>query len=273
MHSQHTKSCRSTVRWFSGFVVVALVAASCSSQQAVEPPHDSLSEYLEFQDEQQQRDWSQSRWTAVEEMVVGCMSEEGFNYFPEPFEFISFPSIESLADREYVAEAGFGMTKGLRLQDSPETAPSRNDAEVEGLPSGDERTAWLTQRAECAEQAQSEVNSAWIEPQQVIREARGELEQRIAADPTMVEMRSEWSRCVRGQGYEADSRDDLFTIIFAAIKEAEDAGLTSRDLDELVAFEQEIALVDFDCWNPMREARSELRRGYEKSSSRIYCRN
>ncbi len=241
----------------------ALCLASCSGPSESEQEATSLADFLDYESEEQQRNWQESRWAATEELVQSCMASEGFDYFPEPFEFVPTPSAEQLRDRDYVAERGYGLVTGLASDDLRPSEPSNNERILESLPTS-EQPIYVQLIGQCQEVAFLEINSVWLEPKEAVQNAQSELWERVDTDPRILDIESRWVDCVAAEGYEATSQDSFAEDIFRAISDAEmDGSIDDEELSELASLDRELALVDFDCRAPMEEERLAVVQEYE----------
>jgi hypothetical protein len=239
----------------------ALVLAGCSSPGDTEEEKDRVSinslmgapdyEGVDWQDQERQ----------VQEAIAECMREEGWEYIPA--EYPDFGTEYTPEDqREQLAEQGFGivywtLNQGNEDIDDPyQDWVDPNQEYVEGLgedemtayyeslygteeeqqegmtteidpETGEEMTIQYGNGAGCQGEAYDKVNGddptqtpGYWEAVQVFYD---ELQERVMADPRMVELNKTWSACMKDAGYEYESQNEIWETVYPEFQERHDA--------------------------------------------------
>lgn len=197
------------------------------------------------------------------ETLATCMREQGFRYEVGATD-AGTDAGTGLPDREYVERYGYGIL--LPPPAGPPPAEQRiREAEADLTPAEAEAyyTALLgSTRADAPPTPESCLGRAdalvFALAQQLsepaVVELLGAFDAAVRADPRLVALEAEWVRCVRAQGYDVGSRDEVV---------AELLDLQARDLggEELAAAQRrELALAraDFACSSREPEVRRQV---------------
>lgn len=326
-------------------VTLVILAAGCGSgddNAAADVPTPEemqstpLAEFMGWnQDPADFEDEWQAQEREVQELIVACMAEEGFEYQPEIYDAVD--SFDPWSDsefepgtREWVENYGYGIltffeeeqsTVGLETAefvdpnaeylatlgedgmdayyaalhgDQPELDSSLSEEEMEELwanfvPSG------------CYAEAEAEVyGSDFFGPGG--SEEPGEMEEfwslqedlweRLEGDPRIAEASADWSACMADAGHTFADQEELFDSLTDRsdefygsltypgddLSQADYEEMTAEEMDalfsqpptydvelleELQAFEIDLAVTDFDCSAPTMRVRLEVQRELE----------
>ncbi len=183
----------------------------------------------------------------IQELVRTCMAEQGFEYIPveQPAESFDFGPQDQ---REFVEKQGFGIStwygneevfegpsEGQEFVDPNQAitdgmSESEQDAyfgALYGTPeehaeleetvideeTGEEYTTFSGHGPGCYGAAQAEVYGSFEQNDEVFAQLEPiyeELEQRMAADPRIVEANGTWSACMADRGYDYESPQDFY---------------------------------------------------------------
>lgn len=185
----------------------------------------------------------------IQESIRQCMAEQGFEYQPVMPPEGSFQVFNPADEEERVREQGFGITTWFGNEDQfggdtefvdpnqemlEEMSDSERDAwyaalhgtpeeQEEGMTTEtDPETGDTFQVSEgfgagCQGEAyeaeygdQGDTQELWEE----LQPAFEELNQRVEADPRIVEANQEWSSCMADRGYEYENRQDMYETVF-----------------------------------------------------------
>ncbi|MCZ7528280.1 MAG: hypothetical protein M5U14_19065 [Acidimicrobiia bacterium] len=202
-------------------------------------------------------------------MTKECMEAKGWKYWPRPP--VTLPASAASSDGDlthdegYVRQHGYGIT--LSPAPAGEDLPDPNASYLDTLTEQERRQYgrdWLgtTEDFEtgspsgCANEARQEVFGSLSETEVTGgQELVNELDDRVRADPRIVEATQEWSRCMTGHGY------DLSTPQQARAHVQERAEQQAISPDE----ERQIALADLDCYDrELRDVTEAVRREHEE---------
>ncbi len=200
-----------------------------------------------------------------------CLAEEGYSGYPEVVQ--PHPTPEELADPARaggVLEFGYGVTLGLRAQLIGLTASAEEsadpsdpgDAFVAQLPERD-REPFVRLRALCRNTARTDNPlPADTVPMQIADEV-SDLRAAAVSSPEVTTAWDLWRRCVRGEGYMVESREDAYESVAALGGDAQRAietfGLENRTLtkddeariskliDEVAMVERAMVAADEQC--------------------------
>lgn len=232
------------VKRCSLWMLVALLLVGCAGggggggeETAAESATDvgPLGEFLGYGDEDEQDFADQSR--RVEELVVACMAEQGFEYLPVEYpDFADDPAFaarEDLSPAEYASEYGYGyFTAGMEEQEGPEFTDPNSEL-VEALGPAEQEAYYLALYGEQAEfdpeaeeeevveygfgggcqgEASEEVYGGGG-AQEELNPAYEQLYERIQADPRLVEANAAWSECMSEAGYSYTSQEDVYEYL------------------------------------------------------------
>lgn len=208
---------------------------------------------------------------AVEELLVGCMREQGFEYRPMPFwgdrETASADPNQAAWDLQredpeaFAEQYGYGITTIEYDYTEAEPDPATTDpnfAYREGLPEA-ERAAYDTALYEdCYPRANQQVygdgdgDDAGIEQFDGFLAEMSALYERVREDSRVVEAKREWSECMAGAGYPGLA--DLYDPQERVTEQM--TGPSGGDDPELLAeareFELAIAWADYGCQQETR---------------------
>lgn len=185
-----------------------------------------------------------------QELIRACMAEQGFDYTPVAPPDESFQSFGPGDEEEYVREQGFGITTWYGNEDQfsgPETewedpnqemvdamSESEREAYYEALygseeeqmegattetdpETGEEYTMVPGFGAGCEGEASEEIYGDPAETEALWEElspAMEELQERIQADPRIVEFNEEWSECMADAGFDFENQQQMYETIF-----------------------------------------------------------
>lgn len=185
-----------------------------------------------------------------QELIRACMAEEGFDYTPVTPPEESFQAFGPDDEEDYVREQGFGITTWYGNEDQfsgPEfewedpnqemveaMSESEQEAYYEALygseedqmegattetdpETGEEYTVVPGFGAGCEGEASEEVYGDPAETEALWEElnpAMEELQERIQADPRVVEFNEEWSECMAEAGFDFEDQQQMYETIF-----------------------------------------------------------
>lgn len=243
----------------------------------------------------------------VQEAIRSCMAEQGFEYVPVQQPEASFATFDESDREEQVREQGFGITTWYGNEDQmAEEATEFEDPNqdyVEGL-SDSEREAYyealhgdpeedMTEQVDpdtgeevmvgsgfgsgCDGQAREEAmgdpeaqNALWEE----LQPAFEQMQERIQADPRMVEANEAYSTCMADRGHEIESREDMWETVHQDFQERMDeivgpnGGFADPfegwSEDEIEAFFEEKSQDEIDAF--FAEAESESRASIDEEA-------
>jgi len=225
--------------------VAALALAGCSSSGASTPSDDETGPMTAFFTEVggsfEDEDY-QEQQRKVEELIVACMSEQGFEYRPsEPMGAVTNDDdIPEWDSKEYAEQYGYGATTSEELYGSGEEYVDPNADYVAGM-SESEQTAyyealwgtepevdpeadpdaeveWNWEDGGCQGAASHEVyeeGQIWDDPAlaDIMEEMNSEWES-IADDPKVREAQKKWSACIAEAGFDFTSPDEAQQSIY-----------------------------------------------------------
>jgi len=309
--------------------------ASVTAEDLNSTPLAEFFDTASFSSEEGQQELADQSAKA-EAAVAECMRKAGFDYevtdnFSVTYEEGGY--FDDPLDREYVDEFGFGISTKFEdeleqadelggtsdpnaaiYQELSETEREAYDLALFGssfneavdeseIVEGesdivvDEGFEFDPAEAGCSGQAFAELDGAFAgEIDQGLDEAFEQLDERIMADPRIVEANADWSSCMAEAGYEYDTVDELYEDVaermnpiydavfggaeggeegagdgpdedpgdlsFEAPELSEDA---AADLSEIQRFELDVAGANFDCQGPRLAAEVEVRNELEGS--------
>lgn len=218
---------------------------------------ETLADYLgyDFDDPEASAARAMEDERRVQELIAGCMAQEGFEYVPAVRPVTS--SQVAFDQEEYAREQGFGITtwygrEERLLGQEQDDWEDPNRAIVESLTES-EREAYYDvlhgpsdesafagdldpETGEpvfpddpfgegCQGQAYAEVYGVQMEIFEKLGPELEELWQRVLADPRFQEVDRQWAGCMADRGYSYDSLDQLYEEVFEDFQ---------RRLDEIV---------------------------------------
>jgi len=227
--------------WSPLAVAVVLALAGCAGpggggEQTAESATDigPLGEFLGYGEDSQQDYADQSR--RVEELVVACMAEQGFEYlpveYPEFTEDPAFAAREDLSPLEYASEYGYGFNTTQTTQEAEQEFTDPNSELVEALAPAEQEAYYLALYGEqtefdpeaeeevveygfgggCQGEAAEEVYGGGG-AQEELGPAYEQLYERIQADPRMVEANAAWSACMSEAGYSYTNQEEIYEYL------------------------------------------------------------
>lgn len=247
--------------WPAAVVALVVVGAGCGSDAAsddagaIEPTDSSattatvtraqLASVLQggFFDEQ-----------STDAVLIDCMAASGFLWISASGQTQG----AAMSDSAFVDTYGYGVT--TFVSDSGEVDPNLQyfdslDANAQGAynlalvgnPAGEapiSDDSCLALEQETLGAATEAISS------QIVVQALDEYSSRIATDPGVTAANEAWVDCIGSSGYAYASRDDIIGELSAQAEQP----LSSEQLIALQQQEREIARVDFDCSDGIREA-------------------
>lgn len=201
---------------------------------------------------------------AVEELLVQCMSDQGFEYQPMPFwgdraTDVADPNQAAWDlkrdDPEAFAEQyGYGITTIEYDYTEPEPGPAVDDPNAayrESLPEAERAAYDAALYEDCYPQANQEVygdgDTDGVERFDEFLAEMSALYERVREDPRVVEAKRDWSRCMAGAGY--PGLVDLYDPQQRVADQL--TGPSGEDDPDRLArareFELAIAKADYDC--------------------------
>jgi len=242
-------------------IVVAgvLLLAACGQQAASDPLVALFEERSAARQAEALRTMSE-----LKESIRRCMAVEGFDYVPYSgteetrvdgaFVLRRLRAAVSEMDDEFVQRSGYGVTE-YRTRLSTYLAADPNIAIVNGL-SEEARDVYFDSLARCSRAAREELPAGGrIDAIPELEVALIELDQRILADPAVVDAMAAWSRCMMSEGYGFSSPAEAVAFVEAAVDDAFEQsylqhpeGRVSDLEDEVIAdaLEEEIAIATSD---------------------------
>lgn len=240
----------------------ALVLAGCSSPGQTEEDKDRVTiNSLMGGPDYENVDW-QDQERKIQELIAACMREEGWEYIP--VEYPDFGTEFTPEDqREQLAEQGFGIVYWTLNQGNPDIDDpyadwvDPNQEYIEGLgedemtayyeslygteeeqqegmvteidpETGEEYSMQYGNGAGCQGEAYDEVNGD--DPTQnpgyweAIQVFYDELQQRVDADPRVVELNTTWAKCMKDAGFdEYQKQSDIWEKAYTDLQERHDA--------------------------------------------------
>lgn len=197
------------------------------------------------------------------ETLSACMRERGFTYD------LAVPADDAapgLDDRTYVERYGYGIL----LPPPPGPAPdesaiqAREAAMTPAEAEAYHRALLGSPRADappspdsCLGRADAVITALADQVADArVTDLLAAYDAAVLADPRMVAVEQAWVACVRGQGYEVSSRDDIVAELLAL----DSQGLTGAELERAQGRELEIAKADFECSADEPRVRAEVER-------------
>lgn len=244
-----------------------------------------------------------------QELIRACMAEEGFDYTPVMPPDSSFQAFGPGDEEEMARTQGFGITtwygneeqfeQDMEWEDPNQEmiesmSDSERDAYYEALhgteeeqmegsttetdpETGEEMTVIEGFGAGCEGEASEEVYGDQSETQELWEELQPEMEalnERIEADPRMVEYNEEWSACMAEAGFEYESRQQMFESIFEEFQQRLDeivgqggggqdpfAGWSQEEIEEFMEENTQEEIEEF-----VEEAREEAQENIDQEA-------
>jgi hypothetical protein len=208
----------------------------------------------------------------IQDLIVACMSEAGFEYTPEQFygdreEIAEDPNagiwrLQEDDPARFAREYGYGFTTIDLESQAPPTPGAADDPNLayrESLPPAAQqeydRALWGGEAGEtggCQNQAYEQVYGDRTDGERrfdALVEEWDTLYQRIESDPRLDAARQAWSGCMAGAGY-----PDLTSLHDGQDQVSQRQSELSRDgaqdpaaVEELRQFERDIAVADHTC--------------------------
>jgi hypothetical protein len=196
---------------FSAASTTTLETSTTSTNDSLETLADFFGVSV-FDDPQAEEAAHQEFILQFQEALRMCMAEQGFDYMPvlpreDVFRVIAAPEEERVRERGFLitTDVGSGLPDAV---DSAWFTTDPNEDRVAAM-SEAEREAWDGMLSSCEDEASADVPGSGLELAFSTMPEIGDLDERLDADPRVVELESEWSRCMGEQGYEYSDRDDL----------------------------------------------------------------
>lgn len=242
---------------------------------------------------------------AGEEIIRTCMAEQGFEYTPiDPSVYANFDDgLGDLSEEEFVQQYGFGISttfdEEVERFGGEDTFVDPNEERLEAMTEGErmayqralygdfpefdptvdesEREDFTFEPGGCQGEAFEQVFTGFAIFEEFADEFE-ELENRIQADPRIVEITEKWRTCMSDNGFTAfETPDDMYDEIFSRMEPIYDAAFggaffsggedetdieitgdtpptgpqlsreARAELDELQAYEISVAVSDFEC--------------------------
>jgi len=273
-------TCRAASRWhsrgmrpaFAPVLVAAVLAlAGCGGATAPEPEvvdNGPLGDY--FAGALGMSEYGRAQSDAEQELIAACMSDAGFEYYPDPFTDTSVVTVSTDRTRESVAETGWGIIPTDFTTPEPEAPPTApNDVYYASLSDSAQAEYEVALQGQIPEGTSAEMapedmgcwgraiaqqkgTSPWTIDgfESLEAEMQGRWEQ-ILAQPVYVEALERWSVCMGDVGYPGLTvLDDAMQLVENKFEE-EFPSFTYR-LDDprlpgLATWEREVAVASFDC--------------------------
>lgn len=230
-------------------LVLLLVLPACrgseptgdQSAAAGETEAGPIAEFFGYDEEVDEEQFAEDE-RRVQELLVACMAEQGFEYlpveYPEPVEDPAYVAQQEMSPEEYASEYGYGITTvDYEMTPEEENWVDPNQAIVEAMDDA-ERTAYETalygempevvpgeeESVEyegfgggCQGEASEEVYGGGAEAA-AINEELGpkweELYERIEADPRIVEGNQGWAECMAAAGHDFATQEEAQNSIW-----------------------------------------------------------
>ncbi|MCY3540092.1 MAG: hypothetical protein OXH10_09605 [bacterium] len=210
------------------------------SEEEEEEP-DSLSDYIgfDFDDPDASAAFAADLERQVQESIVSCMAQEGFEYIP-----VATPGLGAnfaFNEEEFARESGFGITTWYGQEQDVlteeenfvdpnlEITESLSESELEAykqvLHGGFDEGSLGSENGEvnivdsftgrgCWGQAFDEVYGAQFRVFEELAPQFEDLTQRVEADPRYLEANEDWSECMADRGHTYSSQDAMYEEIF-----------------------------------------------------------
>jgi len=260
-------------------IVAIVVASSCSSEQSSSSIELDPGDPLLAVSELERLEYWAGRFEGVEASVQSCMAAQGFEYRPRshfsamapppPGRIANFGSegygISSVAIAAVAAMREFGLQPPPQ---PPSLTPAERDAysiALTGSPgiANERPSADSCQGIADLEARNTESNLDALASVADVVEARTE------ADPRMIALHADWSRCMANSGYDYRHPDDPVIEFEILIEEMVDGGALRdpggptmlkllEELEEVLAAEEAVARVDRECQLPTRDVRRQI---------------
>jgi len=212
---------------------------------------DSLADFLGYgtEDPEQAQAQYMDEEARRQELIRGCMAEEGFDYTPVMPPEDSFQAWNPEDEEEMVRTQGFGITTWYGNEDSfdpgiewedpnQEMVEAMSETEREAFyaalygseeeqmegsvteidpETGEEMTYYEGFGFGCEGEASEEIWGDQSQTQDLWEELSPEMDamyQRVEADPRVVELNEEWSACMADAGFEFESRNQMYETVF-----------------------------------------------------------
>jgi hypothetical protein len=224
-------------------VVLVLLLSACARGGTAEEdsaggevPAGPLAEFFGY-DEEFDSDRFAEQERRVQELIVACMAEEGFEYrpveYPDPVDDPAFTAREELSAEEYAARYGYGISTF-----DPQVAQEEEfvDPNAELVEAMDEAEREAYDRALYGEMPEVAEGEEYVEygfgsgcqgraseevyggGDAAVQEELGpkyeQLYERIEADPRIAEANAAWSECMAEAGHDFATPQDAQNSIY-----------------------------------------------------------
>lgn len=297
--------------------ILGIIMSACGGSTAPVDATQSLEDALGYSDPEGLQRVLRQRQSEVQDLVTTCMTEQGFTYIPYvPAEIdLSAQSTSGLSEEEYAATSGYGIATTVdELFQSdlfnPDADPNTAITEAMSVEERAEYNLVLFGSETAADDAVSGVRlgggaigGCAGDAQKAIYgeggpfqlfgdfgEAIEELQDRIDADPRIIDINVQWSECMAEQGWsyaspqgaERAAEQRIQEFFFSALLAAGGGlGALGEDgaggpgsllaqieydpegLAELESIERQIATADYSCRRPHLEILDVVTAEYE----------
>lgn len=280
------------------WLVAAVCASGCGSEgeEAATTVAEVVGERLTAQE---LRSSVKAEWTESQDYIAECMRAQGFEYIawldPATLPQIPNPEVQSLSDREFAQQYGFGIS--TRTPEPREAVTNPNgeyyeglsnevqdayDLALSGVVTGDHlaivEVSGATSGADNCEQFAYDHMAPVDGPSEAImqsyRELLAEIDDRTFADPRVLEQGDAGTRCLRDLGYDVTTdlaiidqfllEAEALTGIEYVSLEAMEGLLTDEKILEIQTYERSFATATHDCFEAMESIAEIVRAEIEK---------
>lgn len=201
---------------------------------------------------------------AVEESLEACMARQGFDYFPQPFESTLGLNAESisLVALEARRDSGFGVTKSEVRGAEEEGSVDPNFEYFESLEDS-EKDQYFATLGDGEVGCMSDALPGWVNDPLWEQIPFQEIEERMSADPSYIEIVDRWARCMSSSGFEISAFEDLLPLVYANMPESVDGRFDNREVEAAIALEIDLAVSDHECIAGERGKMQQIRAAHE----------